>query len=91
MNINQALNQYALANSARNAGDALGAARLFLSAQRIAMKCRARARREVIDYGHAGAIHQANKVLEFETCHAARSEAGRVIAESSWLYINQPC
>lgn len=82
MNIETAESTYNKARAAQSAGAHLEAARFFLTAQQQAQQCRSKRRVRIFDYAHAGASVQASEVLRASVDHAARSEAGRIRAES---------
>lgn len=86
MNIITATNTYNTAKASAAAGNHFEAAQLFLAAQRQAMICRSAQRQFIFDYAHAGSSLQAIKVLETSEDQAARSEAGRIRAESAFLF-----
>ena len=89
MNIIIATEQFNKARELKKSGNEFAAARAFLAAQKFAMKCRSSKRQHVIDWSHTGATLSAHRVLENSTDQRERSEAGRIISESSWLFINQ--
>ena len=89
MNIIIATEQFNKARELKNSGHEFEAARAFLTAQRFAMNCRSIKRQSIIDWAHTGATLSAHRVLENSTDQRERSEAGRIISESSWLFINQ--
>ena len=89
MNITIATEQFNKARELKNSGKEFEAASAFLAAQKFAMKCRSSKRQHLIDWSHTGATLAANRVLENSVDQRERSEAGRIISESSWLFINQ--
>jgi hypothetical protein len=86
MNIITATEKYNQAKQQAAAGQHLEAARSFLTAQDWARKCRSAKRADLAFYAHTGASIQASKVLEISTDHSDRSEAGRIRAESMFLF-----
>lgn len=86
MNINIATEKFNQAKAQAAAGNHIEAARSFLTAQTWATHCRSAKRSDLNFYAHTGASVQATKVLEISTDHAERSEAGRIRAESSFLF-----
>lgn len=86
MNITIATQMYEQAKQEAAAGQHLQAARSFLTAQGWARKCRSARRVDLAFYAHTGASVQASKVLEASDDHGARSEAGRIRAESMFLF-----
>lgn len=86
MNIQTAAETYRKATLAREARDHLTASRLFIATQREAKQCRSARREFFWAYGHAGAVLQAEAVLKSSADHGARSEAGRIKAESQHLF-----
>lgn len=86
MNITIATEMYEKAKQQAASGQHLPAARSFLTAQDWARKCRSIKRVDLAFYAHTGASVQASKVLEISADHADRSEAGRIRAESMFLF-----
>lgn len=86
MNIVIATEKFEQAKAQAAAGNHLEAARSFLTAQDWARKCHSAKRIDLTFYAHTGASVQATKVLESSTDHAQRSEAGRIRAESLFLF-----
>lgn len=86
MNITTATEMYEKAKQQAAAGQHLQAARSFLTAQGWARQCRSVKSVDLAFYAHTGASVQASKVLEASTDHADRSEAGRIRAESLYLF-----
>ena len=86
MNITIATEKYEQAKAQAAAGNHFEAARSFLTAQDWAGKCRSAKRIDLAFYAHTGATVQATKVLETSTDHGQRSEAGRIRAESMFLF-----
>ena len=89
MNIMTATAQFNKARELKKSGNEFAAARAFLTAQQFAMKCRSARRQHVIDWSHTGATLSANRVLENSTDQRERSEAGRIISESGYIFRNQ--
>lgn len=89
MNIITATAQYNKARELKNAGHDFEAARAYLVAQQFAVKCRSAKRDDLAFAAHAGAVIAAARVLETSTDHAERSEAGRIKAESNYIFRNQ--
>lgn len=86
MNIITATAKFNQAKAQAAAGNHIEAARSFLTAQQWAGRCRSARRIDLAFYAHTGAGVQATKVLDTSTDHAQRSEAGRVRAESMFLF-----
>lgn len=86
MNIKTATEKYNQAKAQAAAGNHIAAARSFLTAQTWAGHCRSAKRVDLAFYAHTGASVQASKVLEISADHAQRSEAGRIRAESAFLF-----
>lgn len=86
MNIVTATDKYNQAKAQAATGHHLEAARSFLTAQNWAGKCRSAKRFDLAFYAHTGASLQATKVLETSANHADRSEAGRIRAESLYIF-----
>lgn len=86
MNIVTATEKYNEAKAQAAEGNHLAAARSFLVAQQWAGHCRSAKRIDLAFYAHTGASLQSTKVLETSTNHADRSEAGRIRAESLYLF-----
>lgn len=86
MNIITATAKYNEAKSKAASGNHIEAARSFLTAQTWATHCRSAKRIDLAFYSHTGASVQASKVLEISADHAERSEAGRIRAESLYLF-----
>lgn len=86
MNIITATAKFDEAKTQAAAGNHIEAARSFLTAQTWAGHCRSAKRIDLAFYAHTGASVQATKVLETSTDHAQRSEAGRIRAESMFIF-----
>ena len=86
MNIATATAKFNQAKQQAAAGQHMEAARSFLTAQEWAGKCRSPKRIDLAFYAHTGASVQASKVLETSDNHSERSEAGRIRAESLYLF-----
>jgi len=87
MNIKTAQNTFKKAATARDSGNNLLAARLFLAAQQEAMQCRSVKRFDIIDFSHLGAAMRSAAIIsDALSSHAEKSEAGRIRAESQYLY-----
>lgn len=86
MNISTATAKFNEAKAQAASGNHLEAARNFLTAQTWAGHCRSAKRIDLAFYAHTGAGVQASKILETSTDHAERSEAGRIRAESLYLF-----
>lgn len=89
MNIVTATNQLNKAHELKNAGRDFEAARAYLAAQQFAMNCRSAKRDDIAFYAHTGAVLAAARVLENSADHAERSEAGRIKAESNYIFRNR--
>ncbi len=89
MNITIATEQLNKANELKKSGRDFEAASAYLAAQRFAMNCRSAKRDDIAFYAHTGAVMAAASVLENSTDHVERSEAGRIKAESNFIFRNQ--
>ncbi len=86
MNIITATAKFDEAKTQAASGNHIEAARSFLTAQTWAGHCRSAKRIDLAFYAHTGASIQASKVLEISADHGDRSEAGRIRAESMFLF-----
>lgn len=86
MNIVIATAKFNEAKAQAASGNHIEAARSFLTTQDWAGKCHSAKRIDLAFYAHTGASVQASKVLETSTNHVERSEAGRIRAESLFLF-----
>lgn len=86
MNIITATAEFNKAKNQAAAGLHMEAARSFLTAQKWASQCRSAKRFDLFFYAHTGASVQASKALEISTDHGERSEAGRIRAESKFMF-----
>ena len=89
MNITTATAQFNKAREIKRSGNDFEAARAFLAAQRFAMRCRSAKRQDIIEWAHVGSTICAHRVLENSSSQSERSECGRIISESGYLFRNQ--
>jgi len=86
MNIINATNLNNKAREFRNAGNLIEAARLYLAAQRTAIQCRSAKREDLAFSAHCGAVLTADRILKTSLDNNERSEAGRIKAESNYIF-----
>jgi len=88
MNIKTAIATLKKARAFAAENDHLNAARFGLAAQQQARQCRSRMKEDVEFHGHSMAVGRSGHLLRFEegVSHQDRCEAGRIRAESQYLY-----
>ena len=88
MNIKQAQAEFNAAKSI-DTTDAIGKARRFLAAQRMAAQCRAKSCRVLEGRAHYAVAFFARQILAASNSHHQRSEAGQIIRESDLRFFGK--